>query len=196
MPRTTPKKKPKLERSGRSGRTRQIIFAGIIIIVVLVGWYVFSAPVKRPVSTGDVAPNFQLPQVTAQGLTDNMIELSSFRGNVVVLEFMVSWCPVCQQMASSVAYLNDKYSSKGVVFLSVAGTQRGASANSTAEFIRERGATWTHVLDIGGTIFPEYGVQATPTYFVIDRSGIVVSTFQGIITTDAFSIAIDAALSG
>jgi peroxiredoxin len=194
MPGTKPKKKPKLQQSRRSGRTPQIIFAGIIIVAVLAGWYVFSAPVKAP-GVGDIAPNFQLPEVTAQGLTGNMIELSSFRGNVVVLEFMVSWCPVCQQMASSVVYLNDKYSSKGVVFLSVAGTQRGASANSTAEFIRERGATWTHVLDIDGTIFPKYGVQATPTYFVIDRSGVILSTFQGVITTDAFSAAIDAALT-
>jgi peroxiredoxin len=97
-------------------------------------------------------------------------------------------------MASSVAYLNDEYSSRGVVFLSVAGTQRGASANSTAEFITQQGATWTHVLDTDGTTFPKYGVQATPTYFVIDRSGVIISTFQGIVTTDAFSAAIDAAL--
>jgi peroxiredoxin len=194
MPRTKPKK-PKPEQSRRSGRTPQIVFAGIIVVAVLVGWYVFSGPVRQPVSIGDVAPNFRLPEVTAQGLTDNMIELSSFRGKVVVLEFMVSWCPVCQQMASSVAYLNEVYSSQGVVFLSVAGTQNGASGNSTAEFIRERGATWTHVLDTDGTVFPKYGIQGTPTYFVIDRSGKVLSTFQGLVTTDAFSSAIDAALS-
>ena len=172
-----------------------IIFAGIVIVAVLVGWFVFSQPGKAPGSIGDVAPNFQLPEVTAEGLTDNMIELSSFRGRVVVLEFMVSWCHVCQQMASSVAYLNDKYGGQDVVFLSVAGTQSGASAESTAEFIREHDATWTHVLDTDNSVFPKYGVEATPTYFIIDRSGKILSNFQGIVSTDAFSSAIDGALS-
>jgi len=134
--------------------------------------------------------------VTAEGLTDNMIQLSSFRGRVVVLEFMVSWCHVCQQMAPSIAYLNDKYSGQDVVFLSVAGTHSGATAESTAEFIREHGATWTHVLDSDNSVFPKYGVEATPSYFIIDGSGKILSKFQGILGTDAFSAAIDAALSG
>jgi len=194
MSRTKPKKKVKPEQRRRLSRTPALIFAGIIILVVLVGWYVFSAPVTA-LNIGNSAPDFQLPEVTDQGLTNNKIQLSSFRGNVVVLEFMISYCPVCQQMASAVAYLNDRYSGQDVVFLSVAGTQNGASASSTAQFIKDYGATWTHVLDTDA-VFREYGVQATPTYLILDRSGTILSMFQGIIATDAFTTAIDAALSG
>jgi len=174
-----------------------IVFAGIIIVVILVAWYAFSQPPTPPGGVGVVAPDFQLPEVTAQGLTDRMVQLSSFRGKVVFLEFMVSWCHVCQQMSSSLAYLDDKYRGQDVVFLSVAGTQRGATAESTAEFIREQGVTWTHVLDTteGNSVFTSYGVEATPSYFVIDRSGKILSKFQGVVATDAFSAAIDAALS-
>jgi peroxiredoxin len=195
MSRTKPKKKAKPEQPRRSSRTPTLIFAGIIIIIVLVGWYAFSAPVRTPGGVGIIAPDFQLPEVTDQGLTNNMIQLSSFRGKVVVLEFMISWCHVCQQMASAVAYMSDKYSGQGVVFLSVAGTQQGASASSTAQFIRDHGATWTHVLDTDVTVFPAYGVEATPIYFILDGSGKILSRFQGIISTDAFTTAIDAALS-
>jgi len=44
-------------------------------------------------------------------------------------------------------------------------------------------------------VFTSYGVEATPSYFVIDRSGKILSKFQGVVATDAFSAAIDAALS-
>jgi peroxiredoxin len=194
MSRTKPKKKVKPKEPRRLSRTPALIFAGIVILVVLVGWYALSAPVTA-LNPGSSAPDFKLPEVTDQGLTNNMIQLSSFRGKIVVLEFMISYCPVCRQMASAVAYLNDKYSGQDVVFLSVAGTQNGASASSTAQFIRDNGATWTHVLDTD-TVFREYGVQATPTYLILDRSGTILSTFQGIIATQAFTDAIDAALSG
>jgi len=195
MSRTRPKKKLKPE-SRRSERTPTIIFAGIIVVVILVGWYALSQPASVPGSIGSDAPDFQLPEVTAQGLTDNTIQLSSLRGKVVVLEFMVSWCTACQQMASSLAYLNDKYSGQNLAFLSVAGTQSGASADSTAQFIRQHDATWTHVLDTDGNVFSKYGVEATPSYFILDRSGKIVNKFQGVTSTDAFSTAIEAALSG
>jgi peroxiredoxin len=175
-----------------------IVFAGIIIVVILVAWYAFSQPINPPGGVGVVAPDFQLPEVTAQGLTDRTVQLSSFRGKVVVVEFMVSWCHVCQEMASSLTYLNEKYRAQDVVFLSVAGTQSGATAESTAEFIREHGTTWTYVLDTtdGNSVFTSYGVEATPSFFVIDRSGRILSNFRGFVATEAFSAAIDAALSG
>lgn len=173
-----------------------MIFAGVVMIVVILGFYVLSQPARSPGSSGSMAPDFQLQEVTVQGLTDNMIRLSSFRGKVIVLEFMMSWCHYCQEMAPSVAYLNDKYSGQDVVFLSVAGTESGATAQSTAEFMTERGATWTHVLDKDNSVFRTYRVQGTPSYFIIDKSGRILSTFQGLVATETFSAAIDAALSG
>jgi peroxiredoxin len=171
------------------------LFVGIVLIVVILGLYVFSQPPKAPGSAGDLAPDFGLQVVTAEGLTDRTVHLSDYRGKVVVLEFMVSWCHVCQEMEPSIVSLHHKYSGQDVVFLSVAGTQRGATAESTAGFIREYGATWTHVLDTDNLVFSEYGVNATPTYFVLDTSGKILSRFEGVVITDAFSKAIDLALS-
>lgn len=196
MSRAKVKKKVKPEQPKRSGRTPVVMFAVIMIVVAVLGWYVISQPGRAPGSIGDVAPDFELPEVNAEGLTDNMIQLSSFRGKVVVLEFMVSWCHVCQEMAPSIAYLNGEYHGQDVVIMSVAGTHQGATAESTAAFIREHGATWMHVLDTDNSVFSRYGVQGTPSYFIIDRSGRIVSKFQGYVATDAFSTAIDAALSG
>jgi len=154
-----------------------------------------SQPPRQAGSTGDIGPDFTLQVVAANGLSDQSVTLSSFRGKVVVLEFMVSWCHVCQEMAPSLEYLKQKYQGQDVVFLSVAGTQRGATAESTADFIKQYGSTWTYVLDSDGSVFSAYRVDATPTFLILDRSGTIVSRFQGAVATDAFSNAIDLALS-
>jgi len=195
LSRSKAKRKTRPVKVEKSRRTSYLIFAGVIIVAVLIGLYVFSQPAKPAGSIGEFAPDFQLQVVTAQGLADEEVRLSSFRGKVVVLEFMVSWCHVCQQMAPSIAYLEQQYRGQDVVFLSVAATQGGATAESTAAFIRDNGVTWTHVLDSDNSVFSRYGVGATPTYYVIDRSGKIFTKFQGLVATDAISDAVTVALS-
>jgi len=178
-----------------SSKTPTTLFAALVIIAVLVGAYVLSQPTKPPANPGDIAPDFELPVVTAEGLTDQVVRLSTFRGKVVLLEFMVSWCHVCQEMAPSIHYLYGKYRGQDAVFLSVAGTQSGATADSTAAFIQQYDAKWTHVLDSDNSVFSRYAVEATPTYFVLDRSGKILGRFEGVVITDALSSVIDDALS-
>ena len=179
------------KKSSGSGR---LIFAAIVILVVLVAGYVMSQPPREAGGVGNVAADFSLPEVTSAGLSGQTVTLSSFRGQVVVLEFMVSWCHVCQQMSSSIAYINEKYRDQGVVLLSVAGSQQGATAESTVEFMKQYGATWTHVLDTDNSVFTRYKVDATPTYLIVDRDGKILSRFQGLVSTDALSTAIELAL--
>ena len=171
------------------------MFVGIIIILLAVGGYIISQPPHQPGSLGDIAPDFTLHVVAPTGLSNQSVTLSSLRGKVVVLEFMASWCPVCQQMAPPLEYLNLKYQGQDVVFLSVATTQNGATAESTAAFMKQYNSTWTYVLDADNSVFGTYKVEATPTILVLDRSGIIVSRMQGIVATAALSDAIDHALS-
>jgi thiol-disulfide isomerase/thioredoxin len=194
LSRTKPKKS-KATRPERSRGRRVLVFAAILVIFLAVVGYVISQPPRQAAGIGEIAPDFTLSVVTATGLTDQNITLSSFRGRVVFLEFMVSSCPVCQQMAPSLEYLSQKYQGQDVVFLSVAGTLNGGTAKSTADFIREYQSTWTYVLDADRSVFLEYRVGATPTFLIIDRSGEILSRLQGTISTDALSSAIDHALS-
>jgi thiol-disulfide isomerase/thioredoxin len=164
-------------------------------VVLLVAGYVISQPLGNPATVGEVAPDFTLRVVTSAGLSDQTVTLSSLRGKVVVLEFMLSTCHYCQEMQSSLAYIHFMYRDRGVVFLSVAGTLNGATAQSTAEFIRQYNSTWTHVLDSDNAIFAQYKVQGTPTYLILDKDGKISNRFQGLVTTDAFTSAINVALS-
>jgi thiol-disulfide isomerase/thioredoxin len=166
----------------------------LIVSLVAVA-YVISQPPRQAAGIGENAPDFTLRVVTVTGLSDQTVTLSSLRGKVVFLEFMISWCHVCQEMAPSIEYLSHSYEGQDVVFISVAGTQNGATAESTAEFIRQYKSTWTYVLDTDTSLFTTYRIDATPTFLIIDRSGVILSRLQGAVSTGALSSAINQALS-
>jgi peroxiredoxin len=194
MSRTKARKKPPAAKS-KSGRSNLLIFLTIVIVALLLAGYVISQPPSAPATIGDLAPDFRLPVVTSAGLSDQSVTLSSFRGKVVILEFMLSSCHVCQEMQSSLAYVNHLYRDRDVVFLSVAGTLNGATAQSTADFIKYYNSTWTHVLDSDNAVFAQYKVQGTPTYLIIGKDGKILSRFQGLVATNALITAIDLGLS-
>jgi peroxiredoxin len=191
----TKSRKSKMTKPERSRGKSILVFLAIVIIALAVVGYVMSQPARRAGSIGDNAPDFTLRVVDVNGLSDQSVTLSSLRGKVVVLEFMVSWCHVCQQMAPSVEYLNYEYNGQDVVFISVAGTQSGATAESTADFIKQYHSTWTYLLDTDNSVFSTYGIDSTPTFLILDRSGVILSRMQGAIATNVMSDAIASALS-
>ena len=182
----------------------------IPIIIIIAVWAVYSFTQPSPSSTtlqvtysstGSVsqssgAPDFTLPIVSSSGLTGQTATLSSFRGKVVVLEFMEPWCPHCQRMASVLDGLNSQYGSGNVVFISVAGPWNGATSDDAANFIRNYGTSCVYLYDSSGTVFSNYGVQSTPTFFIIGKDGSVSTTFNGEQTSDTLSGAISAAING
>jgi thiol-disulfide isomerase/thioredoxin len=164
----------------------------IPIILVIAVWAVYSAlnpgpagstslsnSVSTSISQSGLAPDFTLPVVGPNGLTGQTVALSSFRGKVVLLEFMEPWCPHCQDMTSTLGGLYTQYGKGNVVFLSVAGPWNGASANDAASFIGKYGTSWIYVYDSSGTIFSEYGVTSTPTFYIINPDGTVSTQLVG-----------------
>ena len=119
--------------------------------------------------------------------------LSSFRGKVVFLEFMEPWCPHCQNMAPILDGLYTQYGKGNVVFLTVAGPWNGATANDAANFIGKYGSSWIYVYDSSGTIFSEYGVNSTPTFYIIGTDGSVSTSLTGEQTSSTLAGAISSA---
>jgi cytochrome c-type biogenesis protein len=180
----------------------------IPIVILIAIWIVYSVTQPAPVattlqvtysSTGSLtqaggAPDFTLPIVESNGLTGQTVTLSSFRGKVVLLEFMEPWCPHCQHMASVLDSLYAQYGSGNVVFISIAGPWNGATAGDAASFINSYGTNWVYAYDSSGTVFANYGINSTPTFFVIGKDGTVSSTFAGEQSSDTLAGAISAAV--
>ena len=180
----------------------------IPLIIVIAIWVVYSYVLAPPapggssslsnsvttsVSQSGLAPDFTLPVVGPNGLTGQTVTLSSFRGKVVLLEFMEPWCPHCQNMAPVLDGLYTQYGKGNVVFLTVAGPWNGATADDAAGFIGKYGTSWLYVYDSSGTIFSEYGVNSTPTFYIIGTDGSVSTSMTGEQTSGTLAGALSAA---
>jgi thiol-disulfide isomerase/thioredoxin len=130
-------------------------------------------------SLHQLAPDFTLPVVGANGPTGEKASLSSFRGKVVLLEFMTPWCGHCQGMAPVLEQLYEQFAPQNASFLSVSGTFAGATVEDTVKFIRDHKSSWTYLYDSSGSVFNQYGVTGTPTFFIIGKDGEIASSHVG-----------------
>jgi cytochrome c-type biogenesis protein len=181
----------------------------IPIIIIIVAWTVYSFTQPSPnsstlqvtysttglLSQSSTAPDFTLPVVGPNGPTGQTITLSSFRGKVVLLEFMEPWCPHCQHMAPILDGLYAQFGAGNVVFITVAGSA-GATVNDVASFIHNYGTSWTYVYDSSGTVFGDYGVTSTPTFYIIGKNGSISSLSTGEVSVGELSGAISTAANG
>jgi thiol-disulfide isomerase/thioredoxin len=175
----------------------------IPIIIIIAIWVVYSIsqPTAVPnapttstqISGPPTAPDFSLPVVSGGGLTGQSVTLASFRGKVVLLEFMEPWCPHCQKMAPVLENLYNQYGKENVVFISVAGPWQGATADDTARFINDYGSTWSYAYDSSGSTLSAYGVNATPTFIIIGKDGSIVARYEGEQSYDTLAAGLTAA---
>ena len=145
----------------------------------------FATTIEATTVEGD----FTLPIVSFKGLAGGNLTLSSFRGSVVVLEFIKPSCPFCQKTAPFMEKLYAGCAKRGVIFIAIAGPWD--SPGAVGEFIKRYNSSLTYVYDSTGQVFQRYGVKAVPTLFVLSRSGTVSSSYVGAPAYDLIAKAID-----
>jgi thiol-disulfide isomerase/thioredoxin len=120
------------------------------------------------------------PDFTGTTLTGARLKFSSYRGQVVVLNFWGSWCVSCRAEASTLAAVAALYRSSGVAFLGV--DVRDTTASALA-FTRSFGITYPSVTDPSSAITLDFTsvvpIAGTPTTLVIDRTGHIAGAVFG-----------------
>ena len=163
------------------------VLAGTALaVVVLTGWASggnsgvtdvagSTSAVLYPAGHRPLAPDF-----TATTLTGSRLSFSSYRGQVVVVNFWGSWCAPCRAEAPTLAVAAQQYRSAGVHFLGVDVRDTPASALA---FTREYGITYPSVSDSGSQITLDFTsavpIAGTPTTLVIDRTGRIAGAIFG-----------------
>lgn len=126
----------------------------------------YVAASRSPVNLGDPAPNFQL-----RDLDGNMVELSQFRGKVVLLNFWATWCGPCREEMPSMEQLYRNVPRKDFEILAVSTDPQGVVV--TRPFQQEMGLTFPILHDPDMRVGLSYGARSLPMSFMIDRHGIV-----------------------
>lgn len=114
------------------------------------------------------------PEFTLKDTNGKEVKLSSFKGKVVVLEWINHECPVVQGQYSKKNMPNTiaKFKGQPVQWLSI---DSSSFANDKLEAIKkwvaENKLEQPYLLDAPGTVGKMYGAKNTPHMFVIDQKG-------------------------
>ena len=121
---------------------------------------------------GVAAPDFEL-----RDLAGKKVNLSDFRGKVVLLNFWATWCTPCREEVPLLVELQNKYGADG---LQIVGIDMDEDAGDRVlSFVRDRKINYP-VLMADLPTAEAYGtMNFVPTTFSIDRSGKVASRTFG-----------------
>ena len=123
------------------------------------------------------------PEFTATTLTGSKLNFSSYRGQVVVLNFWGSWCVPCREEAATLSDVAAQYQPSGVSFLGVDVRDTAASAEA---FAHNHHITYPSVSDPSSVITLDFTavvpIAGTPTTLVIDRTGHIAGAVFGTAT--------------
>jgi thiol-disulfide isomerase/thioredoxin len=117
----------------------------------------------RKLAIGKQAPDFVAPD-----LLGDTIQLSQVEAEKTVLVFWASWCPHCTQILPE---LKAFYDTEATHKLQIIGVSLDTEKEALAMAIAENGFNWINIGELkgwDGAIPTEYGIAATPSFFVLD----------------------------
>jgi len=119
--------------------------------------------------------------------------LSNLKDKVVMVDFWASWCVPCRRSFPWLNEMQAKYADQGLVII---GINEDASADDSAEFLKEFPAQFNMVRDEDGALAREYDVVAMSSSYILDRDGNVVTRHLGfkVRLMDEYEAAIRSAL--
>jgi len=121
------------------------------------------------------APEFTLPN-----LEGKKVSLRDYRGKVVFLSFMATWCHWCKKEMPHLQKLHDQFKDKGLVIVVVYTDLKGAK--SVIPFVKKSGYTFavsSGMLDPRGEVSMLYGISVTPSTLLLNRNGLIVGWGPG-----------------
>ncbi|MDJ0837972.1 MAG: ankyrin repeat domain-containing protein [Acidobacteriota bacterium] len=116
--------------------------------------------------------------LTLVGLEDGKpIDLSDYRGEVVLLDFWATWCKPCHAALPSLRSFHRKSQKKPLRVISVSVDK---NAELVKDYLKKESMPWTHFIDPYGKVSQAvFKVRGYPTFIVLDHEGKIAYTGRG-----------------
>ena len=149
---------------------------------------------------GKPAPAFTLEDIDGRRVT-----LASFKGKAVLLNFWATWCGPCKIETPWLVELRNKYAAQGFEVVGISTEGEDLKPDDKAGWAKDREAVKKFVSEmkvpypmlLGGDALsqPYGGLDAMPTSFFVDKSGVVVAAQMGLTSESEIETNIKKALA-
>ena len=164
----------------------------VVALILVFAVYKISRRGSGPAKPGpssvvhSVAPDFSLQDLNGQPL-----ELASYRGKVVILDFWATWCAPCRGEIPHFVEFQDKYRDQG---LQVIGISMDDGPKPVREFYQEFKMNYPVALGNEKVAEAYGGVLGLPVTFLIGRDGRVAAKYVGEVQMSTLQQAIESSL--
>jgi peroxiredoxin len=133
-------------------------------------FYDIIETIKVAIGLGNPARNFTVPLLSGEAF-----DLSKQRGKVVLVDFWATWCDSCREEMPQLKDYYNEFKEKG---FEIIGISLDSSEKKLKEYIRENNLAWK--FSFSGNVWKDktvlqYGVNSIPSYWLIDKNGILRS---------------------
>jgi len=170
-----------------AGNRKAVMAVGVAALLVVAGIGMFLTLTPAPSTTGEKAPDFKLKDVNGKD-----VSLSSFRGSVVVLDMMATWCPTCNQEIPELKDFHGKHPDVVIISIDVDKSENNALLKKHME---SKGANWIYCMDTG-SVMKDYHVTSIPLIVVVTPSGQITFMKADLVKSDELGRITETAKSG
>ena len=159
-----------------------ISVALLCVLMVTVGPSLSLAQHVHP-STPGAAPAVGAPAVAfdLKSLDGKPLNLETFHGKALVLNFFASWCDPCRDEMPLINELASQGSKDGFSVLGIADEDTRAAVS---EFAKAAKLVFPIALDLNNTVKRAYRIFGPPASFFIDSQGIIRDFVLGPVTRE------------
>ena len=122
------------------------------------------------------------PDFTLLNLQDESVNLSEYKGRVVLINFFATNCPPCRIEIPDFIRLQDKYDSKGFAVIGISVDQNGKRI--LPGFVKALRIKYPILLATSKVIRDYGNIYALPASFLIDRDHRILKHYTGMVTKD------------
>ncbi len=160
-------------------RTRRALWivVGVLVPVLLLVVVLATRPSASTRTVRSPLLGKPAPAVAGTTIDGDPVDLATFEGRWVVVNFFATWCVPCRIEHSELVRFDDSHRAAGDA--AVLAVVFSDSAQAVKEFRADEGGSWPMLTDPKGSIALHFGVSGVPESFLVDPDGIVRSRILG-----------------
>ncbi len=150
-------------------KSDRLLQAGIVVMMGLFCFALYSSLHEVVVNAGDKAPNFTITADNGQSYS-----VDNFHGKLLLLNFWATWCSPCVEEVPSLNQLARQLGPQGLVVLGVSVDKDPAAYKN---FLTHFPVSFQTARDPDEKVNLRYGTIQFPESYLIDKNGKVVEKF-------------------